>query len=152
MVGYMASTPQGNFNGLVIDFREMVKKMKSTAAYIGVFKSERQQVPTSLLTPTDGTVTIDVPVFPVFLGCKQLDSPLYQARPLYGIYNYSSRTPLRLTLSRNYFEDRELVTLDEATDHEGNTLPPNKVEIRQQSIVDDGSFWLDKGEFELSVK
>ncbi len=152
MVGYMASTPQGNFNGLVIDFREMVKKMKSTAAYIGVFKSERQQVPTSLLTPTDGTVTIDVPVFPVFLGCKQLDSPLYQARPLYGIYNYSSRTPLRLTLSRNYFEDRELVTLDEATDNEGNTMPPDKVEIRQQSIVDDGSFWLDKGEFELSVK
>lgn len=59
---------------------------------------------------------------------------------------------MRITLARNYFEDRELATIEEATDHEGNALPPGKVEIRQQSLVDDGSYWLDKGEFILSVK
>ncbi len=152
MVGFLASGAQGNFNGLVIDFSRMARDMKSTASYIGQYNPKRLQVSTSLLTPETGSATIDVHVFPFFLGCKQLDSPLYQARPLYALYNHSSRSPLRITLARNYFEDRELVTIEEATDHEGNALPPGKVEIRQQSLVDDGSYWLDKGEFILSVK
>ncbi|MBR1652548.1 MAG: virulence factor SrfB [Alloprevotella sp.] len=152
MVGFLAGSAKGNFNGLVIDFGRMAKSMKSTACYIGQYNSKRLQVLTSLLTPENGSATLDVHVFPFFLGCKQLDSPLYQARPLYALYNHSSRSPLRVTFSRNYFEDRELVTIEEATDQEGNALPPGKVELRQQSLVDDGSYWLDKGEFILSVK
>lgn len=150
MVGYLAAN-QG-FNGLSIDFSRMIKDMKSTAHYIGSYNSRRQQVPTSILTPINGSATIDVAVFPSFLGCKQFDSALYQARPLYAIYNHSNHHSLRITLSRNYYESREDLMIEEAIDDEGNTIPRRDVELVLQSIVDDGKYWLDKGEFELSVK
>lgn len=150
MVGFLAAN-QG-FNGMSIDFSRMIKNMKSTACYLGNYNSRRQQVPTSFLTPTNGSATIDIAVFPAFIGCKQFNSPLYQARPLYAIYNHSSRPSLRITLSRNYYESREDLVIEEAMDDEGNTLPKREVELVLQSIVDDGKYWLDKGEFELSVK
>ena len=37
-------------------------------------------------------------------------------------------------------------------DEQGNTLPKTSVDLVLQSITDDGKYWLDKGEFELSVK
>lgn len=150
MVGYLAAN-QG-FNGMSIDFSRMIKKMKSTACYLGNYNSRRQQVTTSYLTPTNGSATIDIAVFPAFIGCKQFNSSLYQARPLYAIYNHSSRPSLRITLSRNYYESREDLVIEEAMDDEGNTLPKREVELVLQSLVDDGKYWLDKGEFELSVK
>lgn len=150
MVGYLAS--HAGLPNLVIDFEKMIRKMKSTANYIGIYNSRRQQVPQTVLTPTGSTCTIDVNVFPAFLGCKQFDSVIYQARPLYGIYNKSNRSSLRITLSRSYFENREHLEVEEVTDFEGNTLPKSSVELVPQSIVDDGKYWLDKGEFELSIK
>ena len=150
MVGYLAAN-QG-FNGMSINFDRMIKTMKSTACYMGNYNSRRQQVPTSFITPTNGTATVDIAVFPAFIGCKQLNSSLYQARPLYAIYNHSSHQSLRVTLSRNYYESREDLIIEEAMDEEGNTLPKREVELVLQSIVDDGKYWLDKGEFELSVK
>ncbi len=150
MVGYLAAN-QG-FNGMSIDFSRMIKNMKSTACYMGNYNARRQQVPTAFLTPTNGSATIDIAVFPAFIGCKQFNSPLYQARPLYAIYNNSSHPSLRITLSRNYYESREDLVIEEAMDEEGNTLPKREVELVLQSLVDDGQYWLDKGEFELSVK
>ena len=149
MVGYLAAN-QG-FNGLSLDFSRMIKQMKSTAHYIGHYNSRRQQVAKSILTPINGSATIDVAVFPAFLGCKQFDSALYQARPLYAIYNYSSHHSLRITLSRNYYESRESLMIEEVIDEQGNSLPKREVELVLQSLVDDGKYWLDKGEFELSV-
>lgn len=151
MVGYMASTD--GFNGMVLDFTEMIRKMKSTANYIGFYNSKTQQVKESLLTPAKSNVSATVGVFPAFLGCKQFDSPLYQARPLYGIYSQAkTNSPLRITFARSYQDDRETITIEEVSDIQGNTIPKSAVELIQQSIVDDGKHWLDKGEFELSLK
>ncbi len=150
MVGYLASS-QG-FNGLSIDFSRMIAKMKSTAVYLGDYNSRRQQVSTSYLTPTKSTATVQMVVFPSFIGCKQLDTPLYQARPLYAVYNRAGNHALRLTLSRNYYENREDLQVEEVMDEQGNTLPKSSVDLVLQSITDDGKYWLDKGEFELAVK
>ena len=150
MVGYLASSL--GFNGLSIDFSRMIKKMKSTACYIGDYNSRRQQVPTSYLTPGQSSATVQFVVFPSFIGCKQLNSPLYQARPLYAIYNNTSHHALRITLTRNYHESREDLEVEEVMDEQGNTLPKSSVDLILQSITDDGKYWLDKGEFELSVK
>ena len=46
--------------------------------------------------------------------------------------------------------DGELV-LEEATDSEYRNVKKD-IELVQQSLVDDGKFWLDKGEFELTIK
>jgi len=150
MVGYLASTV--GFNGLSIDFSRMIQNMKSTAHYIGDYNAARQQIATSYITPSNGSATVQFVNFPAFIGCKQLDSPLYQARPLYAIYNNTQHHLLRITLSRNYHESREDLKIEEIMDEQGNTLPLKAAKLVQQSIVDDGRYWLDKGEFELSVK
>ncbi len=150
MVGHLASSL--GFNGLSIDFSRMIKTMKSTACYIGDYNSRRQQVPTSYLTPGQSSATVQFVVFPSFIGCKQLNSPLYQARPLYAIYNNTSHHALRVTLTRNYHESREDLEVEEVMDEQGNTLPKSSIDLVLQSITDDGKYWLDKGEFELSVK
>ena len=56
-----------------------------------------------------------------------------------------------VTFSRNYQENRETIQIEEVTDSMGNDVPKSAVELIQQSLVDDGSFWLDKGEFDLSL-
>ena len=150
MVGYLASS-QG-FNGLSIDFSRMIRDMRSTAHYIGDYNTRRQQVPTSYLSPGKSSATVQFVVFPAFIGCKQLDSPLYQARPLYAIYNNTNSHSLRITLTRNYYESREDLTIEEVMDEQGNTLPKSSVDLVLQSITDDGKYWLDKGEFELAVR
>lgn len=151
MVGYIASTK--GFNGMVLDFSEMIKRMKPTANYIGFYNSKTQQIKESLLTPVHSNVSTTVAAFPAFLGCKQFDSPIYQARPLYGVYSHAKTgSPLRITFSRSFQDDREEIIIEEATDIQGNTIPKSSIELIRQSIVDDGKHWLDKGEFELSLK
>lgn len=149
MVGYLAS--QG-LKGLVLDFSKMIKKMKSTANYIGEYNSRRQQVTKSALSPYTSTATLKLAVFPAYLGCRQLDSAIYQARPLFAVYNNSSKHTLSVTLSRNYTDNREEIWIEEIVDSEGNSLPKTSVELVQQSLVDDGKYWLDKGEFELTIR
>lgn len=151
MVGFMAS--REGFHGLRLDFSEMIRRMKPTANYIGLFNSQTQQIKESMLTPTRSTASTTITVFPAFFGCKQFDTPLYQARPLYGIYSHlKNNSPLRVTISRSYQDDREVLDIEEATDAQGNTIPRSAIELIAQSLVDDGKHWLDKGEFELSLR
>ena len=149
MVGYLAS--HNGLKGLVIDFSKMIKKMTSTANYLGEFNSRRQQVTTSLLTPTVATAEMIVSVFPAFIGCRQLDATIYQARPLYAIYNHGRSQTLQIRLSRSFHENKEEIVIEEALDSEYRNCKKD-LELVQQSLVDDGKYWLDKGEFELSIK
>lgn len=151
IIGHQAST--SGFNGLRIDFSEMVRRMKSTANFIGFYDQAALLVNEPILTPLKSTASATIAVFPSFLGCKQFSSSQYQGRPLYGIFREDKgSSPLRVTLSRSYQEDREKVEIEEVTDLAGNSVPKSSVEIIQQSIVADGKHWLDKGEFDLSLK
>ena len=149
MVGYLAS--HNGLKGLVIDFNKMIKKMTSTANYVGEYNSRRQQVTTSLLTPTSASAEMTVSVFPAFIGCRQLDASIYQARPLYAIYNHGRSQSLQIRLSRSYHDNKEEIVVDEAHDSEYRNCKKD-IELVQQSLVDDGKYWLDKGEFELTIK
>ena len=149
MVGHLASNNQ--LKGLVLDFSKMIKKMKSTANYIGIYNSHRQQVSQTLLSPTCASGTLTASEFPVFLGCRQFDSAAYQARPLYAIYNNGTSNTLQIRISRTFNEDKERIMIEDATDNEYRNRMKD-LEIIPQSLVDDGKHWLDKGEFELSIK
>lgn len=149
MVGYLAS--HAGLKDLVIDFTKMIKKTKSTALYIGEYNSRRQQVTKTLLSPTTSNASMTLSVFPTFIGCRQLDSNIYQARPLYALYNNGNATTLQIRISRNYYEDREHLILEEVMDGEYRNRK-NEVELIPQSLADDGKYWLDKGEFELTIK
>ena len=149
MVGHLASNNQ--LKGLVLDFTKMIKKMKSTANYIGIYNSHRQQVSQTLLSPTCASGTLTASEFPVFLGCRQFDSAAYQARPLYAIYNNGTSNTLQIRISRTFNEDKERIMIEDATDNEYRNRMKD-LELIPQSLVDDGKHWLDKGEFELSIK
>lgn len=159
MVGYLASIKGGE---LIIDFTQIGSKMKSTAKYVGEYKSQSQEgfVETSLLTPKKGMSVIDTNNFPLVLGCKQYDSIGYSARPLYVIYDKSDvNRRLRITLQRDFLLNREEITIDDITDEMGNNVRPEEIELVQQSIVPEidaegnpeSCYWLDKGEFNLSL-
>lgn len=149
MIGYHAS--HTGLLGLTIDFSKMIEKMNSTANYIGAYNSRRRQVTEVLLSPTVTTAEMDISVFPAFLGCRQLDSVVYQARPLYAIYNHGSANRVQVRVSRNFTDNKEELVLEEATDSEYRNVKKD-IELVQQSLVDDGKFWLDKGEFELTIR
>ena len=149
MIGYHAS--HTGLLGLTIDFSKMIEKMNSTANYIGAYNSKRRQVTEVLLSPTVTTAEMDISVFPAFLGCRQLDSVVYQARPLYAIYNHGSANRVQVRVSRSFTDNKEELVLEEATDSEYRNVKKD-IELVQQSLVDDGKFWLDKGEFELTIK
>lgn len=149
MVGYLAS--HGGLNDLVIDFSKMVAKMTSTANYLGEYNSRSQQVEKALLTPISMNATLSLSVFPAYIGCRQLDSVIYQARPLYAIYNHGDATTLQVMFSRLFNEDKEKIFIEQALDSEYRDRQ-SELELVPQSLVDDGKYWLDKGEFELTIK
>lgn len=150
MIGNLAS--HRGFNGLVLNFERMINTMKSTANYMGLFDSKRRQVDNSILTPTQANATLTIAVFPTFIGCKQFNAPVYQARPIYAIYNNTQERQLIVSLSRSYIDNKEELHVEEVCDAQHNTLPQDSIRLVQQSLVDDGSYWLDKGEFELSLQ
>ena len=150
-VGHLASTV--GFKGLVLDFTHIAGDMKSTSCYIGQIDSELLEVHEPFLTPDQNTTLIrDISVFPYYIGCKQFDSPKYQARPLYAIYNYSGFPQLNIMLEINYQEDRENIIISDATNRNGDSVSLQKVELRLQTIGKDGCFWRDKGEFKLKIQ
>lgn len=150
MIGHLASTV--GFNGLVLDLSKLIDTMQSTAKFMGDYNSKQQIVSKSLLTPGNNTATKSLSVFPYFIGCKQFDSPHYQARPIYALYNNSDKKNITINISRSYIDNREELFIEDIIDENGNNIPKSAVVLRQQSIVDDGKHWLDKGEFELFVK
>lgn len=150
-VGYLASTT--GFNGLVLDFSTMSRTMKSTARYIGFYDENMQEVRTPFLSPDNATANLKgVSVFPCYIGCKQFDSPKYQARPLYAIYNNSSSPQLNIMLQRNYHDDRELLSLEDVTNMEGDTVSNKDVRLQLQTMTHDGLFWMDRGAFVLKIQ
>ncbi|MCR4919402.1 MAG: virulence factor SrfB [Prevotella sp.] len=150
-VGRLASTT--GFKGLVLDFSTIAKTMKSTACYMGPFDDQLSQVRKPFLTPETSSATLKgISVFPYYIGCKQFDAPQYEARPIYAIYNHSRKPQLNIMLQRNYYEDREELTLDEVTDMDGDNVSLKDVELRMQTIAQDGRYWLDRGDFVLTVE
>lgn len=150
-VGYLAS--KDGFHGLVLDFSVMEKEMKSTARYIGLYDESLKTVSEPFLTPQKGSAVLKgVSVFPCYLGCKQYNSPRYESRPLYAIYNASGQSQLNIRLQRDYFNDRERIWVDEVNDMEGNNLPVDQVDLRLQTLTSDGGFWMDKGAFTLTIQ
>ena len=147
MVGHLASTK--GFNGMIIKFDDMARHFCSTANYVSLYKGDR--LTPALLTPRNGSATISLSIFPAFFGCRQFDTPHYDGRPIYALYNNSGRRTLRVTISRDFSDDPERLVIEDIADQNGDQLPADAVDFISQSIINDGRHWLDKGEFELKI-
>ena len=56
---------------------------------------------------------------------------------------------LNVTLTRDFAEDPERLVVEDVTDANGDPVPLDCITFMSQSIINDGSHWLDKGVFEL---
>lgn len=154
MVAHLASTD--GFPGLSVDLESLAKEMHSTSNYMGIYNPDTFQIKNVFLSPSVNHVQVTIDNFPAFIGCKQLNVPEYHSRPTFAIYNKSKINPLKITLSRDYGENRELLKVEDVTDSKNNTLPNSSIELVSQSIaeIDTGTshsekttFWLDNGAF-----
>lgn len=152
MIGFLAT--RSDFHGVSLDLDSMIRDMKSTANYMGVYTSKTRQVKNVFISPDANSASnIEVASFPLYIGCKQLNDPIYQARPLYAIYNHGcSQLPVRISLTRDIYKDKEELQIEDVSDAVGNEVGKGVFELVQQSIADDGRYWLDSGEFELTLK
>lgn len=155
MVAYLASTK--GFSGLSIDLKDIAAAMHSTANYMGLYNPDNYKVNNSLLSPTQNRAQVTLDTFPAYIGCKQLNSPEYHARPIYAIRNNSAISPIKVRIARDFAENRELITIEEVTDVYGNPVDMKDIEITAQSIAEvtlGGSntqsvFWMDNGAFKF---
>lgn len=147
MIGHIASTT--GYDGMVVDFSEMAKYFHSTAYYIGIYKGDKYEQ--TIMTPHSNSRNLNLTVFPCFFGCRQFDTPHYDGRPLYALYNDSGRSMLNVTISRDFAEDPERLVVEDVTDANGDPVPLDSITFMSQSIINDGSHWLDKGVFELGL-
>lgn len=144
--------------------------MQSTANYIGSYEENNCRIPTSevKLTPQQNSATFKAPELPYFLGCKQINTEFYHARPLYSLsvkpgadvsmYDMSLVT---FTVTRRYKEDKELLTLQSARDRSNQDIT-DLLQLKIQSLVERGTrndktdisetrgYWLDNGVFNFN--
>lgn len=155
MIGYMASSI--GISGFHMDMTKMKKNMSSTANYMGLYNTVNQKVADVMLTPEQNSATFEVHGFPLYIGCKQIVSQFYQARPIFSINladdvdQRSVSLPLKVSVVRNYSMDKESLKIVSVMDSNGKPFPLNKLLFRVQSIANNGTYWLDKGEFVLSI-
>jgi len=55
-------------------------------------------------------------------------------------------------LGRNYYEDREKLTVEDVTDSDGENISISEIELRLQTLAGEGSFWMDNGAFTLNIQ
>ena len=137
--------------------RELYEHMVSTANYMGLYNVVNQKVAEAILSPEQNSATFEVHGFPLFIGCKQLVSQFYQARPIFSldladdVELSTISLPLRVSVVRNYSQDKEVLKIVSAVDATGKPISMQELRFGVQSLASDGAYWLDKGEFVLSI-
>lgn len=155
MIGYLSSN--GGINGFHMDMAKFKKAMVSTANYMGLYNSVNHKISEAILTPDQNSATFEVHGFPLFIGCKQLVSQFYQARPIYSLTlsdevdPHTVSLPLKVSIVRNYGLDKETLKIVSAVDSMGKPFAIKNLQFQVQSLANEGTYWLDKGEFVLSI-
>lgn len=158
MVAYLGS--HGELSKFQLDMKHMKQRMSSTAKYLGVYEESRGIIQSEnvLLTPEQSTATFVVEGLPLYIGCKQLNSNYYQARPLIAItlkpnqdVSYYDLSRIRMTLTRVYVNDKEKVELLNAFDKNNNDVT-SVLQVKIQTIIMENgvnTYWMDNGVFEF---
>ena len=168
MVGYLAS--HNKLSHFQLNTEELRKRMQSTANYIGTYDEHNCRIKTEdvRLTPQQNSATFKAPELPYFLGCKQINTEFYHARPLYSLsvkpgvdvsmYDMSLVT---FTVTRRFKEDKEMLTLQSARDRSNQDIT-DLLQLKIQSLVEKGTrndktdiseakgYWLDNGIFNFN--
>jgi hypothetical protein len=63
-----------------------------------------------------------------------------------------SKLPYTVTLTRDFTQDKEKIKLELIQDKEDADLTKSNFELKLQTLDHSEGFWLDSGEFNLSVE
>ncbi len=78
------------------------------------------------------------------------DNPNHVATAIETIkFRIKDNMPLKVQIVRDYYSDKEVLSIDTIEDKDRNELSPSYFKISSQSIIEDGSHWLDTGKFVL---
>ena len=64
---------------------------------------------------------------------------------------YRSKLPFKVTLSRDLDKDKEDLKIEEILDVEGENIPVGFFRLFPKTMESDEGYWLDTGEFQLSI-
>lgn len=156
-IGYLASHG-GGVKGFNLDMTHLAREMGATGNYIGKYLPRTHRTDPTLLTPDSSTVNLNIDSFPFIFGCKQLNTPAYESRPLYVLeWIGSGSAPMDMTvlLTRSFHENKEQLIIEDAFDKQGRNYK-NSIRLREQTLIDsesgDGDCWLDSGAFKYLKK
>lgn len=156
-IGYLASHGSG-IKGFHLDMSHLAREMGATANYVGKYLSRTRRVDPTLLTPDTSTVNLRIDGFPFIFGCKQLNTPAYESRPLYVLeWTGEETSPMDMTvlLTRSFHENKEQLIIEDAFDRQGRNYK-NSIRLKEQTLIDsesgDGDCWLDNGAFKYLKK
>jgi len=155
-------------------------KLISTADYIGHIN--KNYILHSVLAPKKDENEIIVHTLPFYIGFKKLNAQDYPSRVIYSIsFNNEKiseilgrrssiestkindavedfksklrkKLPFKVILSRDSEKDKEWLNMEEIVDNEGEEISKSNISLTVQTLSDEDGFWLDTGEFILSIK
>jgi hypothetical protein len=162
-----------------IDTSYLRKNLVSTADYLGNVKDYLIQQ--HFMAPNQEESTFMVYDLPFQIGFKQLNSVNYPARSIYSMQfsnknikeqlghnlridsnlindaledrktKLRSKLPYKVTISREFEKDKEKIKIIEINDNENNELSKFNFELKLQTLNQSTGYWLDSGEFNLSI-
>lgn len=132
LVGYICSE-LGGYKGMSLNLEELGQKMLPTTNYIGLMSNMASSlIPNKdiLLDPKQATKSFDVPTIPIRLGCRQLDTESYPARPLFTLDfdDDAIRETVKNELTQKGFPIDNLALIQDAVD-------TRKLRVRQSMPV-----------------
>ena len=163
-----------------LDTSILKQSLGSSANYIG--KIANYTIDSAILSPDKNEGSFQVTSLPFQLGYKKINSTKYPASVLYSFhinesrvqdiskkkqgedvekmvnstedlkYRIRSKMPLKVTISREFVENKEHLVIEDVVDAEGNDLSKAFFELSQQTLTDPAGIWLDTGEFRLSKR
>jgi hypothetical protein len=163
-----------------IDTKKLRTKISSTANYIGNW--DNFIVSKSFMGPETEETKFKIYDIPYHIGFKNIDSSNYPSRLLYTLQFHNnniktnlghssfgdslsvmdaledrkntlrSKLPYTVTLTRDFTQDKEKIKLELIQDKEDADLTKSNFELKLQTLDHSEGFWLDSGEFNLSVE
>ena len=144
---------------------EPLKKIRSTAKYIGKYNINSARISANdvFLKEGDETSEIKFSGGDILLGKRQLENPSWLAAPIYQI-KYKDKDasfrlreknllpPYSITLARSEMSMEELQYEKTVEDREGNSFNfEDYFILMPQSLADEFGYWLDTGCFSLNI-
>lgn len=162
-----------------INVEQLKLKLNSTANYIGNW--ENNVIRKSFMNIEEDEADFMVYDLPFHIGFKNINSSNYPSRHLYSLQfnnknireqlglqlhvdstsitdkvedrknNLRAKLPYQIKIRREFDRDKEKIKIDFMLDKNSDDLTKSNFELKLQTLEYENGYWLDSGEFNLSI-